>query len=237
MECSFTKSTRTPNFQRLANGFSNKLTSEKVLDKYESQEKQIYENKKKEIQNYVLRYFADMTWKFDTQNLSHYILSKIQDRVTRLGFSYKYKEGEYCPGGMGEGGGFTKSEMIISLPADPIEEDDGYFSEGWKSEFKASEVRNKIQMSLNKEYLELTAKIEAVILGCPGYQEYTLKPNSISPIVMEWVKADLDERGLTMQQVHDSCPSDSSGSYTEYSSYWKIVNPKINNYRSKEIYL
>lgn len=224
-------------FQRPSGGFSDKLTSEIVQQKHEDQEKKVYEKKKKEIQNYVLKYFNEMSWEFDTQNIGHSTLSKLQSKMTKRGFSCKHMKAEYCPGGMGDHGGFTKPKLTVSLTENPIEEDDGYFSDGWEPKFKASEIKNKIQESLNKQYQELTSKIEATILKYPGYHEYTLKPNSISPIVMGWVKESLEERGLIVKHLNEMCPSDIGGSYTEFTNYWKIINPKINNYRSTEIYL
>ena len=51
------------------------------------------------------------------------------------------------------------------------------------------------------------------------------------------MKEDLEQRGFIVQDKSNSCPSDIGGSYTEYYHSWKIINPKIDNYKTMEIFL
>lgn len=229
-----------PSFRKPAGVFSSDLTSKNIYETHQSYESQIYEKAKQDIQKGVLRRFRDMKWTFNVDNLSQSVVSKLEGKIIRKGFDFKYNGAEYCPGGMGEDGSFTKRTLKISLSKIPtIEEEDGYFSDGWDVEFKASKVSEKIQKLLNREYQELAHKIEKAIKQWPGIHEYRFNPKEISPIVLGWLKDDLEQpqRGFRVNRESESCPGDISGSNTEFYIYWKIVNPKVNNYQKMEIYL
>ncbi len=220
-------------FVRPIGQLSSSFTASEVSNQFEELEKANYSDWKKKIQAIVFKQIGLMKWEFDLNGMSHSVMSKLKDKITKAGLTFTYIEGEYFQSDHNEWSSIP-AKFEISLPEKPLkEEEDGYFSDGWEKEFRASFFQKVIQKALEKEY-ELYAKnLEKIILSYPGYKLYILNdPNGVSKIVMDWIKQDLKDRGFELEKKSTTIQNDISGVHAEYSGSLHITNPKINNYKT-----
>jgi len=189
-------------------------------------EKAFYRRAKSTVQNHITSNFIRMQWEVEVPPLKD--MEPLKDRITKRGFSVV----DLREGSKKSTWDTTqhKISLAVSLPKTPQEEsEDGYFSDGWEKEFRASVIHKKIQGINEEKYKALLSSITKSLNQQPAVNKITFEISEHHlPVVLEWVKDDLVKLGYQVAIEKGAKTLDKPERWTYYY-YLICVNPLMKN--------
>lgn len=183
-----------------------------------------YKIAKKEVQSCVIRHCLQSEWTVEVPPLSD--SSNLVTRVKSSGFEIEAATDDSIKSTWDT----TKNRVMmkVKLPEQPLpEKEEGYFSDGWEKEFKASIVQKKVQNNLNEKYNMLLYYMQDGFNKDTTINKFEFKlENRYPPIVLEWIKSEFIAAGIKIEV------KDCKGRYFHFIT---CINPKVNNTLRKSI--
>lgn len=124
-----------------------------------------------------------------------------------------------------------KTTAVVSFPETPQEEkDDGYFSDGWEKDFRASILQKKIQAFNEKRYKPILSKIINFLNSEPLINKIEFYITKYcTKITIDWVEEELIKLGYKVEITKGTRTLEDP--YNYMGSFYKItcINPKVHN--------
>lgn len=174
-----------------------------------------YKVAKAEVQAKVLEYTSllPLEWQVEVPPLSD--CSRLKERVTKSGFAIE--EGSDATVKSRWDNTKPKRVMNVKLPQNPKQDktDEGYFSDGWDKDFKASLVQRKIQCHLEQQFNSLTKLLNDHVNKNPLVNKIIFTTDYFySPIVMQWIEEEFKKNNWGIEiERSKSFPQISSAYY------------------------
>lgn len=185
-------------FLRHASAFSD-FNPQTLAAGVSSKENEIYEKIKEKIQDLILNNPLNLKWSQEIVGLGSHGTNRLIDRLKKTGFQVEYTP--YQSFEYDRGSTEINPKVCLSLPTEKVsEEDDGYFSDGWSAEFRASKVNAFVQKKYDDQYIFLSEKIKSVMKENNDCRMYRfILSSSYSDTVLSWVTDDLKKADFEVE--------------------------------------